>query len=81
MRAVMSAVFLFLIPCLFTCSGGSIEHCAEISDNNKSLSRVEFQKVLSSKGLKFVHQNICGLKNKFVELEEFVCTHEGIDIF
>ena len=81
-RTVTRAVFLFLILCLFTCFGGSIEHCGEVTvNNNKSLSRNEFQKILfSSKGLKFVHQNICNLENKFNELEEFVYTHDGIDI-
>ena len=70
-RTVASAVFLFLIFCLFTCSG-SIE-C--VVPDKRSLSREEFKNALSTRGLKFVHQNICGLEQKFDELQEFVETH------
>ena len=73
-RTVASAVFLFLIFCFFT---GSIEY---VVPDKRSLSREEFKKALSTKGLKFVHQNICGFEQKFDELQEFVETDKGIDI-
>ena len=75
-RTVASAVFLFLIFCFFTCSG-SIEY---VVPDKRSLSREKFKKALSTKGLKFVHQNICGFEQKFDELQEFVETDKGIDI-
>ena len=64
----------FMIFCLFS---GNTELCAVAT---KSISRDKFKKILSAKGLKFVHQNICGLEHKFDELQEFVVSHSEIDI-
>ena len=59
--------FLLLLLCLFCCSGIP-EPCITENGNadiESSLSRNEFKEVLSGKGLKFVHQNICGLEANF----------------
>ena len=59
--------FLLLLLRLFCCSGIP-EPCITENGNadiESSLSRNEFKEVLSGKGLKFVHQNICGLEANF----------------
>ncbi len=46
----------------------------------QSLSRVHFQKFMSRKGMKIVYQNIRGLGCNFDMLQEFVESHDKIDI-
>ena len=52
----------------------------EIQPGPQSLSRVEFQEFISRKGMKIVRQNIRGLGSKFDMLQEFVESHDKIDI-
>ena len=52
----------------------------EIQPGPQSLSRVEFQEFISRKGMKIVHQNIRGLESNFDMLQEFVESHDKIDI-
>ena len=52
----------------------------EVQPGPQSLSRVEFQEFISRKGMKIVHQNIRGLESNFDMLQEFVESHDKIDI-
>ena len=45
-----------------------------------SFSRVELQEFISRKGMKIMHQNIRGLGSNFDMLQEFVESHNKIDI-
>ena len=68
----MSSILLML---LLLC--GDIE--SQPGPNN--LTREEFQqRFLSSKGMKIVHQNIRGILSNFDMLEEFLTSHNSIDI-
>ena len=46
-----------------------------------SLSRAQFQEIISKRGLKIVHQNIRGLECNFDMLQDLIESCEGIDIF
>ena len=65
-----------MILCVFSCGNG--DDCAVLSD---SLTREEFKQNLSKRGFKTAHQNIRGLENNFAEVQEFISTHNEIDIF
>lgn len=77
--AVASRKFILcfvLIFCILSCGNG--EACFVVS---KSLTRDEFKQTLSCRGLKIAHQNICGLENNITEVQEFISTHNEMDIF
>ena len=79
-RVVVNAwkYFLFFVLIFCIISGGNGEACLVLS---KSLTREEFKQNLSSRGLKIAHQNIRGLENNIVEVQEFISSHNEIDIF
>ena len=52
----------------------------EVQPGPQSFSRVELQEFISRKGMKIMHQNIRGLGSNFDMLQEFVESHNKIDI-
>jgi len=59
--------------------GGDVETCP--GPGQRSLTREEFKQSLKHRGINMVHQNIRGLQNNFDILQEFVMSHNEIDIF
>ena len=57
---------------------GDIESCP--GPLNGSLTRHEFKQKLSEKGIKMGHQNIRGLEAHFDSFEEFLKSHDELDI-
>ena len=58
---------------------GDIESCPGPLSNG-SLTRHEFKQKLSEKGIKMGHQNIRGLEAHFDSFEEFLKSHDELDI-
>ena len=52
----------------------------EVQPGPQSFSRVELQEFISRKGMKIMHQNIRGLGSNFDMLQEFVESHNKIDM-
>ena len=67
-----SLIYLLLILC------GDIERCP---GPNSSYAMQEIKAICNEKGLKFFHQNVCGLQGKHDEIREILIQNKKIDIF
>jgi len=76
--SVGKVIFYFLLfCCIVSCENA--EPC--VVPVSTSLTREEFKQTLNKKGLKITHQNVRGIQNNISELQEFISSHNEIDIF